>query len=169
MDNFKKIDITDFEKINPLLKKYNVENCDHCFFTMYLWSFRHHVEYTICENTLFMRTTGDNSYWYLSPVGELPFEKAVQLIIEDAKQNNYRIKIYAMDETQKEIMEQHFSNRFEIIADRDSFDYIYKTEDLSNLLGKNYQKKRNHCSRFERENPNYRFNVISKENVERVK
>mgnify|MGYP003517884357 CR=1 FL=1 len=71
MTNFKKIEINDFEIINPILKKYNVENCDHCFFTMLIWSFRHHVEYTICENTLFMRTEGDNSYWYLSPVGEL--------------------------------------------------------------------------------------------------
>ena len=94
MENFKKLEITDFEIINPLLKKYNVENCDHCFFTMLIWSFRHHVEYTICENTLFMRTWGDNSYWYLSPVGELPFEKAVHLIIDDAKLNSYRIKIY---------------------------------------------------------------------------
>jgi len=169
MENFKKLEITDFEIINQLLKKYNVENCDHCFFTMLIWSFRHHVEYTICDNTLFMRTKGDNSYWYLSPVGELPFEKAVQLIIDDARENGYRIKIYAMDESQKTDMEQHFGGLFEIVADRDTFDYIYKTEDLSNLPGKNYQKKRNHCSRFERDNPDYKFYPITLENVERVK
>ena len=169
MTNFKKIEISDFEIINPILKKYNVENCDHCFFTMLIWSFRHHVEYTIFENTLFMRTEGDNSYWYLSPVGELPFEKAVQVIIEDAKANNYRIKIFAMDETQKSIMEQHFENQFEIVADRDTFDYIYRTEDLSNLPGKNYQKKRNHCSRFERDNPEYTFNILTSENIEKAK
>lgn len=169
MENFKKIDITDFDIINPIFKKYNVENCDHCFFTMLIWSFRHHVEYTICENTVFMRTKGDNSYWYLSPTGELPFEKSVQLIIDDAKKNNYRIKIFAMDEKQKAAMEQHFGNLFEIVADRDNFDYIYRTEDLSNLPGKNYQKKRNHCSRFERDNPGYTFNVLTAENVEKAK
>ena len=169
MKNFKKIETRDFEIIDPILKKYNVENCDHCFFTMLIWSFRHHVEYTVCQNTLFMRTTGDNSYWYLSPVGELPFEKAVQMIIDDAKQNEYNIKIFAMDENQKQQMEQYFGNLFEIAADRDTFDYIYKTEDLSNLPGKNYQKKRNHCSRFERDNPEYTFNVITAENVEKAK
>ncbi|MBE6877665.1 MAG: DUF2156 domain-containing protein [Ruminococcaceae bacterium] len=169
MKNFKKLAVEDFETINPILKKYNVENCDHCFFTMLIWSFRHHVEYTICENTLFMRTMGDNSYWYLSPVGELPFEKAVQMIIDDAKENSYRIKIFAMDENQKAVMEQHFGSLFEIVADRDTFDYIYKTEDLSNLLGKNYQKKRNHCSRFERDNPEYTFNILTLENVEKAK
>ena len=169
MDNFKKIEISDFEAINSLLKKYNVENCDHCFTTMLIWSFRHHMEYTICENELFMRTLGDNSYWYLSPVGEMPFEKAVSLIIDDAKNNGYRIKIFAMDETQKAIMEQHYGDRFEIIADRNSFDYIYRTEDLSLLPGKNYQKKRNHCSRFERDNPGYKFHIIDSGNIERVK
>ena len=94
MDNFKKIDINDFVKIDPILKKYNVENCDHCFFTMLIWSFRHHVEYTICQDTLFMRTKGDNSYWYLSPVGQLPFEKAVQLIIADAVANSIVIRLH---------------------------------------------------------------------------
>ena len=169
MMNFKKIEISDFKYISPLLKKYNVENCDHCFSTMLIWSFRHYVEYAICENELFMRTTGDNSYWYLSPVGEQPFEKAVQMIIDDAKQHSYRIKIFAMDEVQKNTMEQHFGDAFEIIEDRDSFDYIYRTEDLSFLQGKNYQKKRNHCSRFERDNEGYSFHVITAENVERVK
>ncbi|MBE6894134.1 MAG: DUF2156 domain-containing protein [Ruminococcaceae bacterium] len=169
MNNFKKLAIEDFEKIDPILKKHNVENCDHCFFTMLIWSFRHHVEYTIVDGTLFMRTLGDNSYWYLSPVGELPFEQAVQLIIEDAKKNRYRIKIFAMDENQKSVMEQHFGNLFEIVADRDTFDYIYKTEDLSNLPGKNYQKKRNHCSRFERDNPEYTFHIITADNVEKAK
>ena len=87
----------------------------------------------------------------------------VKNIIDDAKQNSYRIKIFAMDENQKSVMEQHFGNLFEIVADRDTFDYIYKTEDLSNLPGKNYQKKRNHCSRFERDNPEYTFNIINAE------
>lgn len=169
MDNFKKLEIADFSKIDPILKKYNVENCDHCFFTMLIWSFRHHIEYAIYRDTLFMRTMGDNSYWYLSPVGQLPFEEAVGIIMDDAKKNGYRIKIYAMDEEQKAAMEQHYGSTFEIIADRDTFDYIYRTEDLSSLPGKNYQKKRNHCSRFERENPEYTFNVITAENVEKAK
>ena len=169
MMNFKKIEISDFAKISPLLKEYNVENCDHCFSTMLIWSFRHNVEFAIYENELFMRTKGDNSYWYLSPVGAMPFEKAVQVIIDDAKQNNYRIKIFALDEAQKNILAQHFGTEFEIIEDRDSADYIYRTEDLSFLQGKNYQKKRNHCSRFERDNKGYSFYPITKENVEKAK
>ena len=166
---FKKIDVSDFQAINTLLKKYNVENCDHCFSTMLIWSFRHNVEFTIYKNELFMRTMGDNSYWYLSPVGQLPFHEAVDIIIDNAKQNGYRIKIFAMDENQKSEMEKHYGDRFEIIADRDSFDYIYKREDLSFLQGKNYQKKRNHCSRFERDNEGYSFHRITDENVEQVK
>ena len=169
MNNFKNLEISDYKIIDPILRNSNVENCDHCFFTMLIWSFRHNVEYTICEDTIFMRTKGDNSYWYLSPVGALPFEQAVQMIIDDAKLNNYRIKIFAMDEMQRSVMEQHFGNIFEIIADRDTFDYIYLTEDLSTLPGKNYQKKRNHCSRFERDYPEYTFNVITAENVEKAK
>ena len=168
MTNFKKLEISDYKIINPILKKYNIENCDHCFYTMLIWSFRYHVEYTVCDGQLFMRTLGDNSYWYLSPVGPMDFGDAVQLIIDDARQNGYRIKIFALDEKQKEQLQQRFDGKFEIIADRDSFDYIYNTDDLSNLPGKNYQKKRNHCSRFVRENPDYTFNIINKENIYKV-
>lgn len=169
MVNFKKLETEDFNIIAPILKKHNVENCDHCFSTMLIWSFRHYVEYAVFENELFMRTKGDNSYWYLSPVGEMPFEKAVQMIVDDAKKNNYRIKIFAMDENQKNLMKQYFDSVFEITEDRDSADYIYRTEDLSFLQGKNYQKKRNHCSRFERDNKGYSFHIITGENVEKVK
>lgn len=168
MTNFKKLEISDYKIINPILKKYNVENCDHCFYTMLIWSFRYHVEYTVHDGQLFMRTSGDNSYWYLSPVGPMDFGDAVQLIIDDARQNGYRIKIFALDEKQKEQLQQRFDGKFEIIEDRDSFDYIYNTDDLSNLPGKKYQKKRNHCSRFVRENPDYTFNIISNENIDKV-
>ena len=116
-----------------------------------------------------MRTKGDNSYWYLSPVGEMSFENAVRTIVDDAKMNQYRVKIFAMDENQKNIVEQSFGGMIEIMADRDTFDYIYNTQDLSTLPGKNYQKKRNHCSRFERDNPEYTFNIITSQNIEKAK
>lgn len=169
MIKFKNLEISDFKKTSEFLKKYNVENCDHCFSTMAIWSHRFEVEIAIHEDELFMRTKGDNSYWYVSPVGKMPFVDAVKLIIEDAKYNKHNVKLFAMDTAQKEELIKNFPDEFHIIEDRDSYDYIYKTEDLSFLQGKNYQKKRNHCSRFERDNPGYTFNIITKDNIERVK
>lgn len=168
MIEFKNIEISDFKQANEILKRYNVENCDHCFSTMIIWSHRYQVEIAIQDGELFMRTKGDNSYWYLSPVGEMDFVTAIKMIIEDARQNEHNVKLFALSKEQKNQLEQSFHDDFDIIADRDSYDYIYKAEDLGFLPGKNYQKKRNHCSRFERDNPGYTFNVIVQENVGKV-
>ena len=166
MINFKKLEISDFSKADEILKKYNVENCDHCFPTMVIWSHRHPVDIAIQDGELFMRTTGEHTYWYLSPVGEMPFKQAIELIIEDAKANDKQLKIFALDERQKDELAELFKDKFEIALDVDSQDYIYSSEDLRLLPGKNYQKKRNHCSRFIRENPNYTFNLITKDNID---
>ncbi|MEG1896372.1 MAG: phosphatidylglycerol lysyltransferase domain-containing protein, partial [Oscillospiraceae bacterium] len=84
-------------------------------------------------------------------------------------QNGHNVKIHAMNEEQKDKLQEGFPGQFAIIEDRDSYDYIYKGEDLRLLQGKNYQKKRNHCSRFEKDNPDYTFNIITQENIEKVK
>ena len=169
MINFRPLEINDFKKADEILKKYNVENCDHCFATMVVWSYRHPVEIAIEENTLFMRTQGPHTYWYLSPTGEMPFEKAVQLLIDDAKKVEHKAKIFAMDEKQKQTLEQYFPDEFEVELDRDAADYIYTSEDLRTLPGKNYQKKRNHCSRFMRDFPQYKFHLITDENLDVAK
>lgn len=169
MMNYKEIEITDFKTIDELLKKNNPEDCDHCFSAVYIWSFRHRVEFCIYNETLFLRMKEDGTYWYLSPIGEMSFENAVEIILEQAKADNGNVIIFAINPSQKKAIESTFNNKLSIVEDRDGADYIYKTEDLSFLQGKIYQKKRNHCSRFERENPEYTFNLITKDNIERIK
>lgn len=166
--NYKELKVSDFKAVDTILKKYNIENCDHCFSAMLIWSYRHTVEFSIYEQTLFMRTKNTDTYWYLSPVGEMEFGKAVELIISEAEKDNFKLNIFGLSKEQKDMLEKQYGEKFNIIDDRDSYDYIYTQKDLSTLPGKNYQKKRNHCSRFERENPNYTFHKIDKENVEQV-
>ncbi|MEG2192895.1 MAG: phosphatidylglycerol lysyltransferase domain-containing protein [Oscillospiraceae bacterium] len=169
MIHFKPIEIDDFEKANDIFKKYNIENCDHCFATMVVWSYRHPVEIAIEENTVFMRTQGPHTSWYLSPTGEMPLKEAIQLLIEDGRADGHKVKIFALDKAQKDILEGDFPNQFAVELDRDAADYIYSSEDLRTLPGKNYQKKRNHCSRFVRDFPDYKFHLITKENIEIAK
>ena len=42
----------------------------------------------------------------------------------------------------------NFEEEFEIIDDRDSYDYIYDAQKLKTLKGKRYHKKKNHLNRF---------------------
>ena len=169
MIDFRPIRPRDCSVVSPILKNSGVENCDHCFATMLVWSHRHPVEIALVEGTVFMRSFGNAHWWYLYPVGDMPREKAIQLILDDARQNNIKASIYGIDRRGAEFLQSRFDEVLEIKEDRDGSDYIYLVSDLANLPSKNYQKKRNHCSRFVRENPDYKFIVMSSENIHRAK
>ena len=56
----------------------------------------------------------------------------------------------------REELEALYPGKFEFTACRNSYDYIYTVEELSELHGKKLQSKRNHCNRFEAAYPDYR-------------
>ena len=167
MLKFRNIEIEDYEKVSPLLKNSGIENCEHCFATMLVWSMRHDIQIAVEENTVFMRSFGREHIWYLYPRGQMDKKQAIEKIIRDA--DGKKISIYGIDENSAEFLKENFSEIFDIKEDRNGADYMYRTTDLANLPGKNYQKKRNHISRFIRENPDYRFVPLSTDNKEIAK
>lgn len=168
MINFKKIGVEDFRKASGILKASGIENCEHCFATMILWSYRHPVEIAIEQNTVFMRSAGNQHTWYLWPAGEMPVKQAVDMILADAARLGTEASIYGIDRSGAAFLENNYGELLNITEERDAADYIYLATDLISLPGKNYQKKRNHCSRFVRENPDYRFIPITAENAHRA-
>lgn len=167
MLRFRNIEIEDYEKVSPLLKSSGIENCEHCFATMLVWSMRHDIQIAVEENTVFMRSFGREHIWYLYPRGQMDKRQAIEKIIRDA--DGKKISVYGIDENNAEFLKENFSDIFDIKEDRNGADYIYRTSDLANLPGKNYQKKRNHISRFIRENPDYSFILLSEDNKQIAK
>ena len=51
----------------------------------------------------------------------------------------------------------------------ESGDYIYKTENLANLAGKKYSRKRNHIHQFQNKYAEYNFEPLSKNNFDAVR
>ncbi len=167
MLTFRQIEIDDYEKVSQLLKSSGIENCEHCFATMLVWAKRHDVQLAVEENTVFMRSFGREHVWYLYPRGEMDKKQAIEKILQDA--GDKKVSIYGIDETNARFLQENFGAVLEITEDRDGSDYLYLTTDLATLPGKKYQKKRNHVSRFLRENPDYRFLTISRENTDVAK
>ena len=74
-----------------------------------------------------------------------------------------------MNQDDYALLERLYPGQFSIHFDRDSFDYVYRIEDLSQLAGRKYQKKRNHLNRFRAEHPDYRLEPITEENLSQVR
>ncbi|NLM36666.1 MAG: DUF2156 domain-containing protein [Firmicutes bacterium] len=49
----------------------------------------------------------------------------------------------------REMLSLFPTDRYRIIPDRTSWDYLYRTKDLIELRGRKYQQKRNHINRFQ--------------------
>ncbi len=167
MLHFRNIEIEDYEKVSQLMKQSSIENCEHCFATMLVWSKRYDIQIAVEENTVFMRSYGKEHIWYLYPRGEMDKKQAIEKILRDA--DGRKISIYGIDETNAIFLQENFSQVFDVAEDSNGSDYIYKREDLAVLPGKNYQKKRNHVSRFIRENPDYSFIRITSDNTHTAK
>jgi len=52
------------------------------------------------------------------------------------------------------LLQEWFPDVFHIRIDRDGFDYVYAIDDLADLKGRKFQKKRNHVNKFRSQHPN---------------
>ena len=62
-------------------------------------------------------------------------------------------------------MQALYPDRFFYHCDRGSYDYVYGIEDLAELKGRKYQKKRNHVNKFRALHPQYRVEPLSAETL----
>ena len=120
-------------------------------------------------DTLFLRAhTDDGTLAYLLPAGSLPLTQSVEMVIREAESEEKDFVIFGIDEERYRILSLDMAGRLVFSPDRDGADYIYLVSDLAELPGKKYRKKRNHCSRFEREHPGYTFERITEDNITKV-
>lgn len=143
--------IEDKEWVQKILNQEKKINSESAFGTCYLWS--HYYSTKICKyKNMFFKKVGNENIGYECPQGAKStedFKDAINAIISDAKENEYDELILTdfLDSEVKKIQEI-FPGKFNFTPSRESFEYIYKTQDLALLPGKKYHSKRNHISRF---------------------
>ena len=92
---------------------------------------------------------------YPYPIGNGDRKAVIEAILQDARDRGIPCRITGMTAADREELEAWFPDKFTLRTHRDSFDYVYATDDLADLKGRKFQKKRNHFNRFRAEHPNY--------------
>ena len=159
----------DCDTIKRFFEGSGKEDCDHCFAALMRWSFRHPIQWKVLEDTLFIRTITEDEIWYLMPMGRMDIKSVLDLISEESEEAGKPFLIYGIDREEERMLEELFPDTLILEEDRDGEDYIYLSSDLSELPGKRYQKKRNHCSRFEKDFPDYTFEKLDRSNIPRAR
>jgi len=67
------------------------------------------------------------------------------------------------------MLEAIYPEMFIFHSDRDSFDYVYDINNLADLKGSKYHKKRNHYNRFRDTFPEYTIQPIREDNIPLIK
>ena len=164
MLNFHAPSAKDYEWIHPILYRVGLPGADYTFQSMYFWEC-YYGEVGLAEGFVTQHLTQDGFEIYLYPAGEGDVRPALEAIFADAKERGGKLRLRGVTQDRREELERLYPGKFSFTPYRDSFDYIYTVEELTELHGKKLQAKRNHCNRFEIDHPDFRTEPVTPENL----
>lgn len=152
---FKSIDENDFNEILFFLKGSAANICELNLANLFIWKDFDRPEASIINGNLCIRINSLLELpYFLEPLGQNKIEETIAICLSHSKKLS-RISENFVKNINKE--------KYKICCIRPQFDYIYSTEELSELKGKKYDGKRNHIKKFTRLNPEVKIVEIKKE------
>ena len=155
----------DFQKITPQMReefeKYLLpmqKSCEYSFTNLCIWG---RQRATFVEGHLVLFSHFDRRAVYPFPAGQGDVRPVLDAIIHDAQMRGIPCCITGLNRENLDLLEQLYPGKFTFQCDRDSFDYVYNIDDLADLKGRKYQKKRNHVNKFRTLYPNWRVEPMT--------
>ena len=140
---------TDYDKY---LTTCGNRGCEYSFVNLYLWG-KQQVAFLHGCVAFFSHFYGRSVYPY--PIGNGDRRAVIEEILLDAKERGIPCRITGMTDDDRIELEEWFPGKFLMKASRNGSDYVYAIDDLADLKGRKYQKKRNHANRFRADHPDY--------------
>ena len=166
MIDFQSFSLTAMPEYDAVRLAAGERGCEYGFVNLYLWGrqkqARLHGHYVYFSQ--FHRRSV-----YLFPMGDGDKKAVLDAVIHDAHARGIPCRFTGMLKAECDLLEQLYPGKFHYHHDRDSFDYVYDINDLAQLKGKKFQKKRNHLNRFWAANPDAVLTPITEENLDRCK
>ncbi|MGI6745554.1 MAG: hypothetical protein BWY46_01616 [Firmicutes bacterium ADurb.Bin300] len=166
MQNFKKITIDDRDILSQYLGSAKHYSCDYCLGNIILWADMFNTHYTVETDMLFIEFTYDNKNYFAFPMGKGDLKTAFEWLFSYCEQNGKEFKMNIIEPHMFEKVEKMFPGKFEISYKRNNADYVYNTQELKELSGRKYHKKKNHINKFLKHYKNWSYERISNENTE---
>lgn len=162
MLDFQRPQLSQKEEYDRILFACPPRGCEYSFANLYLWGMQQLVFTRDCV-AFFSHFNGRSVYPY--PIGPGDRRGVIEEILLDARQRGIPCRIVSMTEEDRAELEAWFPDTFLFRTDRDSFDYVYAVDDLADLKGRRFQKKRNHVNRFRAEHPGFEMQSLDCANM----
>lgn len=125
--------------LHPLLRQLRQGISEFTFANLYLFRHQHHYRLSrLADETLALLGRDQAAPFFM-----LPFGLPAPPLLEGLFRDHQEMKCVAQD--QAEALQER---GYQVRPDRDNFDYLYRRQDLAELGGRNYHKKRNLIKAF---------------------
>ena len=159
---FQRLKLSQKDQYESILFSVPPRGCEYSFVNLCLWG-QQQVAFLHGCVAFFSHYYGRSVYPY--PIGNGDRRAVLEEIFRDARDRGIPCRITGMRDADRVELEAWFPGKFHIRANRDSCDYVYAIDDLADLKGRKYQKKRNHINRFRAEHPTFQVVPLTECNM----
>ena len=114
-----------------------------------MWQHAYKTAYHIGDNFAVLVGEYEGEVFYILPLAkkeDLP--KVIDFVLDYFKEIEEKLYFRGITEEVVDYLKEQYGDRFEYVAERDIFDYVYDGEILRTLKGRKNSKKRNHINYF---------------------
>ena len=145
---FDKIRLADQERYKDLFTHCPQHPSDYSFVNLWSWADEYQLQWSWQDELVWIRQSlPEPAYW--APIGnwhQIDWKRIFQTSIR----NN--APFIRVPEILKGIWEKQLLRRFDVHEARDQWDYLYSVEELANLKGNRFHKKKNLVNQFKKKN-----------------
>lgn len=155
-----------FRRLQSLLK---TETSDLTFTNLFMWQCSYGLQPIYLEAVdywLLLAKPPKHAPFFLPPLGDWSDLNQLKTVLEKmdrmAARGEWELRMRRVPR-RLALALKRIDPSLQLIEDRRTFDYIYRTEDLIKLSGRKYHSKRNHISQFQRKYTSWEYRRIDAE------
>ncbi len=166
MNKFKAIKLSDRDNFDEFFSEDPPVISELTFTNLFMWRRCYQTLWQRWNNCLLIiMRPGDQPLFGLPPVGRGNKIEALNFLMDYLREASPDAKICRVSE---DFIEKHLDkDRYTIVEDRDNSDYVYFAQELAELPGNKFHKKKNHLNKFLK-SYQFEYRRLDDELVERV-
>lgn len=166
---FTSLELAHKEKIDSYLSARRIESSELTFLSLYIWRKALNIRFAEVDGCLVLALR-DNGFppSLRFPLGRGDKKRALYAACRAFTDNGFQPRFYGLTRDMKEELLQLCPGKFEITPMTDFFDYVYSTQRLITLSGKDLHSKKNHVNSFKK-TYDYKYLPLSQADAEEIK
>ena len=161
-----KLTCTDKATFDKFFGSRYCEHSGYTFTNFFMWRKMRDYRWAVEDEVLYIFSSNDETLSAWQPIGaQEKLQEAITKILQFAEENrgNKQFKFVLVEKSFAEELEKYPHAKFNITAERNNFDYVYLAQDLINLSGRKFHRKKNHLNAFKKEYPDAKYLPITEE------